>query len=223
MQSPASTAPPDFHRDLAAARIQVTDLPGGGKEFLLPASRNYREKIITTIMLAVFAGIFTFLILFARGFLSGLPWAWARFLVVNILFYPVAVMGLVSAVFIIICGDTWLRSSRVIAANHELHVETRWLFVRRLEIIPAVKIIRTRAANNTTTNDTKYFDIEIVTTGEKPGWFFKLFPPTNVKDEIQAQRIRTGGKDLRAMTNIQGEAEAGWILAQLRAALNLNV
>jgi hypothetical protein len=223
MQPPAASATPDLQHALARARIQITNLPGGGKEFLLPATRNFGEKIITTILLAVFAAIFAGLIFFARDFTGALPWAWARFLVVNILFYPVAVMGLISAVFVIVCGDTWLRSSRVIASGGELRVETRWLFVRRMEVIPAAKIIRTRAANNTTTNETKYYDIEVVSTGERPGWFFKLFPPTNVKDEIEAQRIRTGGKKFAAMTSVQGEAEAEWILAQLRAALNLTV
>jgi len=221
MQPPASSVELNLQRELAQARIQIINLPGGGIEFILPATRNFGEKMVTTILLALFAACFAGIICFATSFMRELPWTWARLLAMNIFFYPVTVMGLVSMVFVIVCADTWLRSSRALAAAGELQIVTCWLFVKHIDVIPAAKIIRTRAANNTTTSDTKYYDIEVVTTGEKPGWFFKLFPPTNVKDEIERQRIRTGGKDIRAMTNIQGQAEAEWVLSQLREALNL--
>jgi hypothetical protein len=223
MKPPSSSAGFDPQSEAENESIQIADRAGGGKEFILPAARNFKEKAATTFILASFAGIFVFMFFFARSFMAALPWTWVRLLAVNIFFYPLVIPGLVAALFVIVCADTWLRSTRVVAVSGELQVLTRWLFVRRAEIIPADKIIRTRAANNASVNDTQYFDIEVVTTGEKPSRFYYFFPPTKVQDEIELQRIRTGGKNFRAMTNIVGQDEAEWILSQLRGALNINV
>jgi len=49
--------PPDTFeplREAALQRIQVIDRPDGGKEFILPALRNFREKIAFTNIWAVF-------------------------------------------------------------------------------------------------------------------------------------------------------------------------
>jgi hypothetical protein len=204
-------------------RILIVERIDGGRDFTLPAARNFKGIMFATFMLAVFAFAFVFLLQFAGEFMSRLPWPWARFIAANIFLYPIVITGVITALVIYICGDAWLRASRVIATANELRIETRWWFVKRLTIIPVEKIIRTRTANNTTINDTHYYDIEMVSTGEKPSLFFKLFPPTNIKDEVEAQRIRTGGKSIRILTNIQGQPAAEKVLSQLREALKITV
>lgn len=218
---PTSTFDPV--RETARARIKMVERENGGKEFILPAARNFREKMQSTGFVVLVVAIFVFIVLFAREFISALPFAWARFLMANFFFIPVVVFGLVSGVLAIACGDIWLRSSRVIVWRGKLQVVTRWAFVTRKVSVDAEKIIQTKAANNTTINDTHYFDIEVRTLGEKPFWFYYYFPPKKDLDEIELKRIRTGGKAIRAMTGIEGKEEAKWILTELRAALGVSV
>lgn len=110
------------------SRIEIFDLDGGGKEFVAPVMRNFREKIPFTILRLVFAACFAG---FGSGilyFVGQLPFAWARFLAVNLFFSFFGFLGLFVFVIGIICFDLWFRSTRVIAVPGELHVVTHWLF-----------------------------------------------------------------------------------------------
>jgi hypothetical protein len=207
----------------ARTKIKIRERADGGKEFIQPATRNFREKMQSTAFLAVALGIFVGILFMAREFMDGLPYAWARFLVANMFFIPVAVFGLCAGVLAIACGDIWLRSNHVVVSGGRLQLLTRWAFVTRKVDVPVEKIIQMKVAHNTTINDASYFGIEVRTTGDNPSWFYRYFPPKKQLGEIELKRIQTGGKVIRAMTEIEGYDDADWILSELRSALGINV
>jgi hypothetical protein len=217
---------PVARREVTQSRIEIFDLAGGGKEFVSPAMRNFREKMPFTIMLLVFAAVFAGFIFFVMDFVGGLPFAWARFIAVNFLFSFFAILGLLVLLLGIVCSDLWLRSSRVIAVTGELRVVTRWLFFRQTNVIPVSKIIETKAANNTTVNDTYYYDIMVLTEGNGQNWWAALFYPDgkpkmpgNSFTANDLKVLNSGGKKIRAITNIIGQTEADSILREMNQAL----
>jgi hypothetical protein len=149
---------------------------------------------------------------------------------VNCLFGFLSIPALCVVFLAIICFDLWFRSSRIIAVAGELRVVTHWLFFKWTNVIPTAKIIETKAANNTTVNETQYYDIMVLTEGDEKGWLaairFAIQKPKDSDNSIAENDLKvlnTGGKKNRAITNIIGETEAKWMLEQLRAALGINV
>lgn len=212
------------------SRIKILDHVGGGKEFIAPVLRNFREKISFSILLLVLAITLVVFTFFGVNFLAALPFAWVRFIVINYLFAVLAIPALLVLLLIIICFDLWFRSNRIIATAGELRVVTHWLFFKRANVIPASKIIEMKAANNTTVNETRYYDIMVLTEGDGKGWLAALhFAAQKPGDssssftENDMKVLNTGGEKIRAMTNIPGKTEAEWMLGQLRAALGVNV
>lgn len=226
---------PPVRRDVTQSQIQIIERADSGKEFIVPALRNFREKISFSILLLIVAVV---IVGFTYGFLSileglpfeGLLFAWVHFIVINFLFGILSIPALCVVFLAIICFDLWFRSSRIIAVPGELRVVTHWLFFKWTNVIPTAKIIETKAANNTTVNETRYYDIMVLAEGDGKGWLAAIrFAIQKPKDsdnsfaENDLKVLNTGGEKIRAITNIIGETEAKWMLEQLRAALGINV
>ncbi len=226
---------PLAHHEVTDSGIHILDRADGGKEFIVPALRNFRGKIPFSIFLLFLAVV---IVGFTYGFFSileglpfeGLLFAWVHFIVINFLFGILSIPALCVVLLAIICFDLWFRSGRIIAVAGELRVVTHWLFFKWTNVIPTAKIIETKAANNTSVNETRYYDIMVLTEGDGKGWLAALRFATqkpNDSDNSFAENdlkvLNTGGKKIRAVTNIIGETEAKWMLGQLRAALGINV
>ena len=225
MENDGKNVTPPNRCKITHSRIEIFDLAGDGKEFISPAMRNFREKLSFTILLLVIAAIFAGFIAFVMYFVGQFPFAWARFLAVNFLFSFLAILGLLVLVLGIVCFDLWLRSSRVIAVAGELRIVTHWLFIRRTNAIPVSKIIEIKAANNTTANGVYYYDIMVLTEGGGRNWLAALRYSNGIPavsdsfTENDRKVLISGGKTIRAITNIIGETEANWILAEINQAL----
>lgn len=228
MQPEASTTPIPFDplRATAAARIKIFDRPDGGREFVLPALRNFREKMGMSVFWLIMASC-----LVGTGFISHrvaeeFP-AIVRFFIINHTWFLMLFFGAIVLLLTIACIDAWLRSSRIIATNRELQVVTRWLFFKRSVAIPTSKIIEIKSANTTTIGTTRYYDIVVLAIGERKSWLAAHFPAKRKEGssftENDLKVFNTGGKKFAAATGIEGEPEAEWLLAQLRAALGVNV
>ena len=227
------------------SRIKISDLANGGKEFVAPAMRNFKEKKDFTILLlfaavalgtvifvigkflSIFIGVFT-------GILLPSAWAhslasWARFLAVNFFFSPIALIALILVLLGIVCVDIWLRSTKVIAVPGELRIVTHWLFVRKTNVIPASKILEITATNNTTADGVYYYDIVVSATNVGKNRLVKLFgaflqaqnPNNSISEEKMKEIdfINSGGKKIHAITNIIGQTEADAILQEINNAL----
>jgi len=226
MDGQTSTTAFDPIRESALGRITIVGHADGGKEFILPALRNFREKIsfalIWLFMTVAFVGIS-----FANATIAKEVPGWLGFLILNHTLYFLAIIGLFVFVLTIACLDIWLRSSRVIANKSELRVITHWLFLKRTNVVSITKIIETRAENRTTVNTTLYFDILVLATGDGPGWIARNFPartkPESSFTENDIKVFNTGGKKIAIATGIEGKEEADWILSQLREAMGISV
>jgi len=221
----APVIPFDPLRETAQARIKILEHAGGGKEFILPALRNFQEKISFSIIWLVMAGLIV-----AFGFMSSQFTDWPaliRFFVIDHLYDVLGILGVIQLLLTFACLDMWLRSSRIVAMPGELRVVTHWLFLKKSQIVSVPDIIEARLENNASDGGTLYFDIVVLTAGEKPGWLAKNFPmrtkPGSSFNENAAKSFNSGGKRIVAATNIKGKDEAEWLLAQLRAALGVSV
>jgi hypothetical protein len=63
----------------------------------------------------------------------------------------------------------------------------------------------------------------VLATGEKKSWLAKHSAPASWSTENDVKVFNTGGKSITVATDIKGESEAQWLLAQLRAALHVSV
>jgi hypothetical protein len=213
-------------RKAAEARIKVLDLPGGGKEFVLPALRNLRVKLMFSLIWLVMTASLAFGTSVFVTFVGELP-LWIRWFFVDHGLFALGILGLVVLVLTLACLDMWLRSTRVIAKAGELQVVTRWLLFERACRISASNIIETKVENTTTAGTTRYYDIIVLAVGDKPGWLARSFParvkPGSSFTERDVAAFNTGGKRLSAATGIEGEDEATWLLGQLRGGLGIGV
>ena len=189
------------------SQFKVIDFPDGTKEFILPALRNFHEKISYSITWLLITG-FTVLLGFVASKLVSPP-GWIGYVFgfgVNHFYYAFGFLGLIQLVFTIFCLDMWLRSSRIFVVPSELHVITRWLFLKRTRIAPLSKIIEIRLEDNANDGAILYFKIVVVTVPEKPGRRIDTDP-------------ETGGKRIVAATNIRGKDEADRLMLEMGKVL----
>ncbi|MDR3455992.1 MAG: hypothetical protein P4N60_00990 [Verrucomicrobiae bacterium] len=223
-ESPQPREPFDPLREAARQRIRVIDRPDGGKEFILPALRNFREKIAFTII-----WVFLLAALLEIGFINvrvvnELP-ALVRFIVANHTYYVMGFLGLIELLLTYVCLNLWFRSSRVIAVPGELRVVTHWWFFRRTVTAPADKIIEVRAENTGSVGVDLYYEILVLTTGAKRSRLAWLYPAKGRAGspftEHDFQVVNTGGKRIRAATDIKGKPAADWLLSEMTRVTGL--
>jgi hypothetical protein len=213
----------DPTREAARARIKIIDRADGGKEFILPAMRNFSEKR-------------SFLVLwfFVTAFLAGLGYiihafplpGVIGFFILNHVIYFWGFLGLFDLLLTIAVVDMWLRSSRIVARPGQLQTVTHWLFFRRAATISTDRILEIKIADNTSAGPITYYDIMVLTLGTKPGWIAKNFPaqrkPDTSRTENDIRSFNSGGKRLNVATGIKGKAEADWFADELCLALGLD-
>ena len=214
-------------REAAAAGIRILDRADGGREFILPATRNFSEKrsfsicwLLVTAFLAGFSFLFTAII-------NEFPFPGiVRFFILNHIIYFWGILAVIELVLTIAVADMWLRSSRIVAAAGQLQTVTHWLFFKRAAMVSAQEIIEIRIDPATTVNATVYYDILVLTIGTKPGWLARNFPaeprPDSSFTQNDLKSFNSGGKKLRVATGIEGKPEAEWFAAELRRLLKLD-
>lgn len=189
------------------SQFNVVDLPDGTKEFVLPALRNFQEKISFSLVWLVIAG-FTAALGFAASKLA-VPPGWIGYFfgfITNHFYYAFGFLGLIQLLLTLVCLDLWLRSSRIYVRPGEMRVITHWLFVKKIRIISVSKIMEIRLENNASTGGILYFDVVVVTVPEKPGLRIDTDP-------------ETGGKRVVAAANIQGKDEAERLRLEINRSL----
>src|SRR5262245_40318746 len=120
MSNPAVPSSESFDplRETARERIKIIERADGGKEFILPALRNFREKIglssfllIVTIILVGLGFLSHAFIEVAGGLFGG---AVVRFILINHFGYFMLILAMFELLLVIGCLDLWLRSSRIV-------------------------------------------------------------------------------------------------------------
>ena len=215
---------PIVRRSVTQSRIKVFDRADGGKEFVAPAMRNFQEKKGFAIVLLILVVAFAIFVSVAGSFMSGLPFAWARFLAANFFFSFFVILTVPLALVSFLCVDMWLRSIRVIAVSGELRIVTHWLFIRRTNVVPVSKIIDITADNNTTADGICYYDITVLARRDGKNWLaailFILQQPDKPERPLSENELKLiNNKKIRAITDINGESDAKWVLQEINEAL----
>ena len=215
---------PIAHRSVTQSRIKVIDRADGSKEFVAPAMRNFQEKKGFAIVLLILVVAFAIFVSVAGSFMSGLPFAWARFLAANFFFSFFVILTAPLALVGFLCVDMWLRSTRVIAVSGELRIVTHWLFIRRTTVVPVSKIIDITADNNTTADGICYYDITVLARRDGKNWLaailFILQQPDKPERALSENELKLiNNKKIRAITDINGESDAKWVLQEINEAL----
>ncbi len=185
------------------SKIQVNDLPDGGKEFIFPAARNVGPAAGLTLFWLIWTGIVVLLF-----------WKHAPLL------FPL-VFGVLDLLIGLWVSDLWFRRSRVVATPESATVQTSWLIFKTEHNIVAADITGISAQPGMTVGHSAYYDLKIqvrddndfeaqkekfIQTGQKPPLKFSVSDP--------------GG--ITAANSIADKPEADWLVQQMSAVLKLS-
>jgi len=142
-----------------------------------------------------------------------------RFIIANHTYFFLGILGLIELLLTYACFGMWFRSSRIIAVPGELRVVTHWLLFKRSVTVPVDKIIEVRAENTSSVGTDLYYEILVLTMGEKRSRLAFLYPakaragtPFTEKD---LKVVNTGGRRIHAATDIKSQPEADWLLHEM--------
>ncbi|HEY4417535.1 MAG TPA: hypothetical protein VGO57_17720 [Verrucomicrobiae bacterium] len=187
-------------------QFSMVDHANGSRTFVLLARRNFSEKISFSICLLAIGG-FLAGIEYALHQFAELP-AWLNFLTIGwvknsleAILVPVVVL-LSWAVL-----NLWLRVNWILVRPGELKVITRWLFLKRTQIVPLAKIMETRLENNSSDGGILYYDLVVIAIPDKPGRL-------RIDTDPETRGIR-----VVAATDIKGKADADQLLQKINEIL----
>jgi hypothetical protein len=182
------------------SKIQVNDLPDGGKEFIFPAARNVGPAAGLTLFWLIWTGIVVLLF-----------WKHAPLL------FPL-VFGVLDLLIGLWVSDLWFRRSRVVATPESATVQTSWLVFKKEHNIVVADITGISAQPGMTVGHSAYYDLKIhvrddnnfeaqkekfIQTGQKPPLKFSVSDPSGIT----------------AANSIADKPEADWLVQQMSVAL----
>lgn len=218
--------PFDPVRETAAARIEIKERADGGKEFILPATRNFSEKCSFTVGLLFITGFLALFAFFFTSIVREFPPGVIQFFFLNHVLYALGFLALIELLMILAVADMWLRSSRIIAIPGQLQSVTHWLFFKRAATVSSDRILEIKVEQKSSAGVDVYYAVVVLTLGSKPGWIAKNFPmrgePNDSFTERDIKSFNSGGKRLSVATDIKGKAEADWLADELCLALGLD-
>jgi hypothetical protein len=144
------------------SKIQIADLPDGGKEFIFPAARNPGFAMGASIFCLIWTGIIVLLV-----------WKRAPFL------FPF-VFGALDLLMLAFSFDLWFRRSRVTIAAEEIKIETAWLAFKKQSALKISDAANFVADIGATAGHSAYYDLKIRT---RDGKEFTLAKNLNSKPE----------------------------------------
>jgi hypothetical protein len=133
----------DEVRKQVHSKIQVNDLPDGGKEFIFPAARNPGFASGATVFCLIWTGIVALLV-----------WKHAPFL------FPF-VFGVLDLLMIAFSFDLWFRRSRIAVAAGELKIETARLVFKTQRALKIADAASFTADVGATAGHSAYFDLKV--------------------------------------------------------------
>jgi hypothetical protein len=133
----------DEVRQQIHSKIQVNDLPDGGREFIFPAARNPGFASGATIVWLIWTGVIALMI-----WRQGPP----LFLLVF------SAIDLLMTVFVF---DLWFRRSRVVVNPEGVTVQRAWFAIKKEQRLPAGKIASIATDVGATAGHAAYHDLKI--------------------------------------------------------------
>jgi hypothetical protein len=128
------------------SKIQVNDLPDGGKEFIFPAARNVGPAAGMTFFWLVWTGIVVLLV-----------WKHAPFL------FPI-VFGALDLPITVFAFNLWFLRSRVVVTPQQVTIRTSWLIFKKEHKLAAAGITGIGAQQSMTVGHSVYYDLKVQTS-----------------------------------------------------------
>ena len=190
----------DEVRQQIHSKIQVNDLPDGGKEFIFPAARNPGVAAGLTLIWLIFTSVFIVLI-------------WQRAPVI----FPIG-CGVVALLIGIFAFNLWFLRSRVIVTPEQVTVQKSRLGIKTRRNLAATDITSISAQPGMTVGHSAYYDLKIhvrddndfeaqkaksAQTGQRPPLKFSVSDPSGIT----------------AASSIADKPEADWLVQQMFAGL----
>lgn len=133
----------DEVRQQIHSKIQVNDLPDGGREFIFPAARNVGPAAGLTFFWLIWTGIIVLLV-----------WKHAPFL------FPF-VFGLLDLPITVLAFNLWFLRRRVVVTTQRTTIQTSWLMIKKERKIAATDITGFGAEQGMTVGHSVYYDLKI--------------------------------------------------------------
>jgi hypothetical protein len=137
----------DEVRQQIHSKIQVNDLPDGGREFIFPAARNIGPAIGLTLFWLVWTGIVV--ALFWNSKQVGA-------------FFPLA-FGAVDLLITVFAFNLWFLRRRVVVTPQEVTIQTSWLIIKKEHKLAAADITGISAPQGMTVGHSAYYDLKVRT------------------------------------------------------------
>jgi len=190
----------DEVRQQIHSKIQVNDLPDGGKEFVFPAARNPGFASAMTVFTLIFGGATVFLIRLHAPILF------------PIVFAPISLL-LAGVAF-----NLWFCRSRVVVTPERTTVQKSWLGIKKERKFTAADVAGFSAQSGATAGHQAYYDLKIrLGTGGDFAARKAKFIQTGERPPVKFSA--DNGDSITAASNIADKPEADWLVQQMSAAI----
>ncbi len=191
----------DEVRQQIHSKIQVNDLPDGGKEFIFPSARNPGVAAGLTLIWLIFTSVVVVLFCYRKE--------------VSIIF-PL-ILGFLDLGLTKILSDLWFLRRCIVVTPAQVTVKTSSLIFRKERVIAVADITGFVAEPGMTIGHSAYFDLKIHVRGDDD------FEARKMKSIQTGQRspLKFSASDpsgITAANNIAHKAEADWLVQQMIAA-----
>ena len=190
----------DEVRQQIHSKIQVNDLPDGGKEFIFPAARNPGFAFAITVFTLIFGGATVFLIHLHAPIL-----------------FPI-VFGPISLLLAVVAFNLWFLRSRVVVTPGQVTVQKLWLGIKKERKFMAADIAAFAAQSGATAGHQAYYDLKIkLSTGDDLASRKAKFIQTGERPPLKFST--DSGDSFTGASNIADKPEADWLVQQMTATL----
>jgi len=173
--------PLDEVRQQIHSKIQVNDLPDGGKEFIFPAARNPGAAAGLTVIWVIWTGI-----------VVALAWHWNQVPAI----FPL-LFGAFDLLITVFAFNLWFLRTRAVVTPDQVTVQKSWLGVKMEHKLAASDITNISAQQGMTAGHSAYYDLKVWT---RDGREFTAAKNLGVKPEADwlAQQMTVASKQFAA-------------------------
>jgi hypothetical protein len=137
----------DKIRKQLGSKIQVSDLPGGGKEFIFPAARNPGFAAYVTVFWLIWTGI-----------VVALFWNWKQVPAI----FPL-LFGAFDLLITIFAFNLWFHRNRVVLSPKQVIIQSSWLGMKRQHTLAAPDAASFETYDGVSMGHQVYYDLKLKT------------------------------------------------------------
>jgi hypothetical protein len=171
----------DEVRQQIHSKIQVNDLPDGGKEFIFPAARNPGFAAFVTVFWLIWTGI-----------VVALFWNWKQVPAI----FPL-LFGAFDLLITIFAFDLWFRRSRVVVSPERVTIQSSWLGVKKQRTLARSDATNFKTYDGASMGHQVYYDLKIKTRAGRE-FAAATYIPDKPEADWLVQQMNAACKNLTA-------------------------